>query len=449
MRRSNSRQPQIDGTAAIGWAAFRRIIVRRTLLQSLAVFGLLLSISVRSQAQPYGADGFQGRIALSHDGNFNDEDDWGAFPVAIALLDAFGVKDKLVHIEYNNIIQANDDRFEKEMTASVEGAAERYGIPSSILHNCRTDLKGAIHSIRDAVNASSSEDPLYYVLAGPMDVPYRGIVAADPAKRRYVYCISHSSWNDGYGRRRIEGRSKRDVISLGVKWIQVKPGNLLAYSGTPGTKSTPAQWALFQWMRDSGDERLRWLFTRLEAEQRCDVSDATMTYFLLTGDEQCDPKKLAALLDRKEKPDPITIRPTIRLEAENFTSLENFTPVAVGRQASQNVIVRLSGRKGAIRTEFHEIYATKSGRYEVGIKYRDVSNSAASFAIRINGVPEGDGWKASGDDDWRTHVVKEVSLSRGDMIELEVKGDGKESSELDFVQLTYLGPDGTPPPEPK
>ena len=247
--------------------------------------------------------GFQGRIALSHDGNFNDEDDWGAFPVAIAILDAFGVKDKLVHIEYNNIIQANDERFEREMTASVLGAAEKYGIPPAILHNCRTDLEGAVESIKNAVNASSPENPLYYVVAGPMDVPYRGILAADPAKRQYVYCISHSSWNDGYGKRRIEGRTKRDVIALGVKWIQVKPGNLLAYSGTPATKSTPAQWALFHWMRDSSDERLRWLFTRLEAEERCDVSDATMTYFLMTGDEQCDPQKLAALLDRKQKPD--------------------------------------------------------------------------------------------------------------------------------------------------
>jgi hypothetical protein len=101
-------------------------------------------------------------------------------------------------------------------------------------------------------------------------------------------------------------------------------------------------------MRDSGDARLRWLFTRLEAEQRCDVFDATMTYFLLTGDEKCDPKKLAALLDRKQQPDPIAIRPTIRLEAENFTLLENCAPVAVGRQASQTVLVRLPDMPRAI-----------------------------------------------------------------------------------------------------
>jgi hypothetical protein len=91
------------------------------LLQTLALAGLLTVLPLRSDALPYGANGFQGRIALSHDGNFNDEDDWGAFPVIIAILDAFGVKDRLAHIEYNNIIQDNDDQFEREMTASVLG----------------------------------------------------------------------------------------------------------------------------------------------------------------------------------------------------------------------------------------------------------------------------------------------------------------------------------------
>jgi hypothetical protein len=417
--------------------------VKSTLLPSLAAFSLLLSIPLRAQAEPYSAGGFQGRIALSHDGNFNDEDDWGAFPVVIALLDACGVKDKLVHIEYNNIIQANNDRFEKEMTASVQGAAERYGIPSSLLHNCHTDLQGAVDSMREVVNASSRENPLYYVLAGPMDVPYRGLCAADPARRQYVYCISHSSWNDGYGKRRIEGRSKRDVIALGVKWIQVKPGNLLAYSGVPGTKSTAAQWALFQWMRDSSDERLRWLFTRLQAEERCDVSDATMTYFLLTGDEQCDPKKLAALLDKRQKPDPVVIRPTIRLEAENFSLLENCAPVAVGRQASQNVAVRMvDAPNGLVRTEFHEIYAAPSGRYEARIQYRDAGSGTATYRLRINGVPQGDAWKASADDNaWKSHVVKTVFLSQGDVIEVDIRPDGKDCGEMDFVQMTYLGPD--------
>ena len=47
-------------------------------------------------------------------------------------------------------------------------------------------------------------------------------------------------------------------------------------------------------------------------------------------------------------------------------------PSTIGKQASQNVIVRMSDApKGIIRTEFHEIYAAQSGRYEAGIQYRD------------------------------------------------------------------------------
>ena len=196
-------------------------------------------------------------------------------------------------------------------------------------------------------------------------------------------------------------------------------------------------------MRDSDDNRLKWLFTRLEAEERCDVSDATMTYFLLTGDEQCDPKKLAALLDKRQKPDRITVRPTIRLEAENFDSLENCSLVTMGRQASQNVAVRMSDApRGVIRTEFHEIFAAQSGRYEAGIQHRTGGTGEAAFTVRINGIPQGGGWKTSaGDNQWKTHTVKEVFLSQGDAIEVEVQADGKARGELDFIQLNYLGPD--------
>jgi hypothetical protein len=196
-------------------------------------------------------------------------------------------------------------------------------------------------------------------------------------------------------------------------------------------------------MRDSRDERLRWLFTRLEAEERCDVSDATMGYFLVTGDEKCDPKKLAALLDQRQMPKVIAIRPTIRLKGENFRVLENCAPVVVGKHASQNVTVRASDApEGILRTEFHEIYAAQSGRYEATIQYRDASNGAAAYALRINGVPQGDRWKAAADDNaWKSHTVKGVFLAQGDVIEVEIQGDGQDRGELDFVQLTYLGPD--------
>jgi len=422
--------------------------VNKTVVHAFALVGSVLLIPLYCLAEPYSANGFEGRIALSHDGNFNDEDDWGAFPVAIAILDAFGVKDKLVHIEFNNIIQANDERFEREMTASVLGAVERYEIPSSIVHNCRTDLHGAVESVKNAVNASSRENPLYYLLAGPMDVPYRGVLAADPARRRYVYCLSHSSWNDGYGNRRIEGRTKRDLIALGVRWIQIGHGGLLAYSGKPASQSTPAQWALFHWMRDSADPRLRWLFTRLEVERRCDVSDATMAYFLLTGDEKCDPRKLAGLLDEKRIPELTYPRPTIRLEAESFTKLRDCEPVAVGRQASQNVVVRMSDApKGGMETEFREIHVPPSGRYDLNVRYGCRNGGSAVFSLRIEGVLRGPEWRAPADGNaWKTHTVKGISLSQGDAIEIAVQSDGAGRAEIDFVELSCLGPESPDAP---
>ncbi len=410
------------------------------LLATLGI-GLLACTNVAAQTGPWSGGTLKGQIALSHDGNFNDEDDWGAFPVIIALLDAYGLKDKLVLIDYNNIVQDNDPRFEQEMTASVLGAAQRYGIPAPILHNCRTDLEGAVQAIRDAVNASSAEDPLYYLLAGPMDVPYRGILAADPAKRRHVYCLSHSVWNDGFGTRTIEGRTKRDVISLGINWIQVKPGSGLTCSSR--TESTAAQWAQFHWMRDSSDARLPWIYTRLEAEGRCDVSDATITYAFLTGDEDCDPQKLAALLDRKQKPAPAGLRKTIRLEAENFASLENCAPLYGSRQISQRMSVKMEVPKtGAIRTTFREIHAAPSGRYDAGVRYRDQAGGAATFTLLVNGFKQGESWKASRNDDaWTTHTVKDIVIAVDDEIALEVEADGNDRGELDYVQLDYRGLD--------
>ncbi len=127
---------------------------------------------------------FKGRIAFSSDGNYNDEDDWGAFPVAVAMLDAFGLTGKLVHIDYNNILAKNDPRFYREMSQSVLGAADRYNVPLSILFDRQKDLNGAINSIKNAINASSADNPLYYVLAGPMEVPFRGIEKSDPDKRK-------------------------------------------------------------------------------------------------------------------------------------------------------------------------------------------------------------------------------------------------------------------------
>ncbi|MFX0199386.1 MAG: hypothetical protein ACFFCW_24950, partial [Candidatus Hodarchaeota archaeon] len=69
-----------------------------------AIIILLSASTLYSYSGPFDGKNFKGRIAFSSDGNYNDEDDWGAFPVAIAILDSFGVTGKLVHVDYNNIL---------------------------------------------------------------------------------------------------------------------------------------------------------------------------------------------------------------------------------------------------------------------------------------------------------------------------------------------------------
>jgi len=343
---------------------------------------LFFASNLQSYPGPFDGKNFKGRIAFSSDGNYNDEDDWGAFPVAIAILDAFGMVDKLVHVDYCNIIARNDTRFHREMSESVLGSAERYNITRSILFDCQADLGGAVESIKNAINASSADDPLYYVLAGPMEVPFRGIEKSDPDKRKYVYCISHSRWNDGYtsSDRDLHSHNKRDVIPSGINWIQVKDGNPnLAHPGGVGRKSKPEQWRLYHWLRNSSDPELQWIFSRLEAEERADISDSTMTYFLLTGDENADLDKLQSLLDDKKVPSSMMPRKKVRIEAENFRTFENYTVENHNdRRAShrlsvrfKNLPLRAAGKAsmatGHIRTSFNQPYTAERALYDVDI----------------------------------------------------------------------------------
>ncbi len=410
-------------------------------IYAAAIVVLLSTSAIQAYSGPFDGRNFKGRIALSSDGNYNDEDDWGAFPVAVAMLDACGVTGKLVHVDYCNILAGDDPRFHREMAQSVLGSAERYNIPRSILFDCRKDLDGAVESIKNAIDASSADNPLYYVLAGPMEVPYLGIEKSDPAKRRHVYCISHSSWNDGYTRddQDLHNHNKRDVIPSGINWVQVKDGNRnLAHPGGVGKRSTAQQWSLYHWMRDSRDARLGWIFTRLEAELRADISDSTMTYFLLTGDEDANLAKLRSLLDDKVIPAPMDPRQSVRFEAENFLALDNFeVEHRNDRRASQRLSVRLTGNdRGRISTPFNQPYTAESGRYDIDVRYFNAKEGQCRLVLLVDGAVCGDAWFASeNNDEWATKRIPDVAVESGDIVAVVAQGRRRGYTKLDYVQF--------------
>jgi len=414
------------------------------------------------EAKPYAEGRFRGRIAYSADGNHNDPDDWIASPMTLAILAQVGLKDRLIHFDYNSILPQTNPAWEKTHAESVLGAAERHGFDKSRFIDCRKNLEAALASIAQAINDCSKENPLFFLLAGPMEVPHRRILKSDPTKRQFVYCISHSRWNDEFASNYPLAFTQRSVIELEVRWVQIRDQNRLLSFGRYGRPAPSVEFAPYLWMRDSPDAKVRWLWERMLVSTRPDPSDAGMTYFLVTADEECQPAKLRRLLEAHEPPPTTTVRKQVRVEAENFRRLDGFViEDRKDRDASHELSIRLDRRaSGSIRTRFVEPFTPAVGRYDVQIRFFDEPGHRCRLAFFVNGVARGAGWESAGDGrGWTSHTVRGVEVRVGD--ELRVDAEGPESR-LDYVQLDYLSygdppehrrdadsPGGAPGPETK
>ena len=71
------------------------------------------------------------------------------------------------YFHYNSILTNTDAQWEKTHEASVLGAAERYGYDRRMFHDCRQALDAAVESLAKAVNESTAENPLYFIVAVP------------------------------------------------------------------------------------------------------------------------------------------------------------------------------------------------------------------------------------------------------------------------------------------
>ncbi len=418
--------------------------MRKTFLLSWLAIVLVrwtaVSPAVLAAVGPYVNGRFQGRIAYSCDGNHNDPDDWAASPVTLALLAEAGLKDRLVHFDYNSILGQSDPGWEKTHAQSVLGTAERYGFDTRRFFDCRRDREGAIASIARAIDASTAADPLYFILAGPMEVPCLGIQKSDPAKRQFVYCISHSRWNDGFASRYKFTCTKRSVIEQDVHWVQIRDQNRLLSFGRYGRPAAPEEFEPYFWMRDSRDAKVRWLWERMLVSTRPDPSDAGMTYFLASGDEECTPIKLKRLIEEHRVPVPVSARQAVRIEAENFRYLEGCAlDERNDRGASHALATRLAGgNRGCIRTRFDEPFAHEEASYDVEIRYFDARDCRCRLALRVNGVPQGAPWESPGEGrGWTTQTIHDVAIRRGDELRLDVQSDGGEAGRLDYVQLNH------------
>ena len=248
---------------------------------------LNLASSSEADVQPFemqaNAKGFIGRIAISADGNDHDRDDIGATPMGLAILAHFGLQNKVVHYDYNSHIWGNGSgNQKKEMTESALGAASRFGFNKSAFISAIDETNKAKNSIANAINNSSSSNPLYLLVAGPMAVACEGIQAADQDKRKYVTVISHSSWNNEYSQK--GSYTANDVKKTGVKFVQIKDQNAGLHK----------RYEVWSWLKNHSNGGLRWVYERMKVSDkpRGDVSDAGMIWYLLKNDQNVDPDKL-------------------------------------------------------------------------------------------------------------------------------------------------------------
>ena len=82
-----------------------------------------------------------------------------------------------------------------------------------------------------------------------------------------------------------------------------------------------------------------------------------------------------------------------------------------------------------------EPYMADRAVYDVEIRCRAAGAKAAGFALLVNGTEAGPGWKVEpAGREWRSHVVKNVLLNRGDQLAV-VEKESTAGAGLDFIEL--------------
>jgi hypothetical protein len=278
---------------------------RRRLHRLAAVLGVLTAAALvaacGTQGAPQGPQGGGGstldtevgRIALSADGNQHDNDDWASAPMALAILAHRDLQANLVHFDYNNHIWDSSDEHLENMTESVQEGGERFGFDMSRFFD-DTDpaqLEAGTKNLVAEINASTPQDQLSILLAGPIETVWMAMDAADPQARENVECITHGedSFNQTHAKKEHDGHDYEDLIDLGCERVELPDQN----SGLG-----PIDMDFWDFLKDSGDDNWEWPYSRLDVVGNGDVSDAGMVFYAITDEKDADRSDLKDYLQK-------------------------------------------------------------------------------------------------------------------------------------------------------
>ncbi|MGC6423421.1 MAG: DUF7594 domain-containing protein [Lentimonas sp.] len=246
--------------------------------RTLSAFLLLLTAVLQVLTAANSPWNSSNRIAISADGNPDaDADDVGATAFTLAVLAKAGLQDNLVHYDFNNFLEYKQiNSGSNRMWLSARGGQARWGFDASRFHDAANDPDGAVAHLTSEINKSSSSDRLYLVAAGPMELIYRALEAANVNSRQYVTIVSHHDYNE-YFKPRLWHRNWNDVKALvpNIGYLRIADQNGSNLNGLKGNNDSN-----FHWLRDHADSNLNWVYDRVVAGKP-DVSDAGMVTWLI------------------------------------------------------------------------------------------------------------------------------------------------------------------------
>ncbi|MGY6648100.1 Ig-like domain-containing protein [Wenyingzhuangia sp. IMCC45574] len=383
------------------------------------------------------------RIAISADGNKQadnhaearwpraDPDDWAGTPAALAMIAKAALQDKLVHFSYNNFIGAPPHTTEtNHMKNSVDGAIQRWNFDSSRFFDASADHAVAITHLANELKKSTASDPLYFIHMGPAEFFYlavkQTIDAGNLEALSHVYVISHSGYNDDHLRRFAHHTMAQTIALSGdrIQYTKIQDQNACdnpALKWCSNDNFTP-----YHWMRNSADESMRWLYTRMQIPggKEADISDAGMVWYLLKGDEVGNPAKLATFIG-----DGINTLTTEGCVDYSFNGIQDFEIATVAgfvphyKDTGRNAIGVNAGMYKDQVAATQKTFEGNSGTYDITITSLTEEDGESTYTVKVNGSLVGSFQnpevEASGDMQPHTHTFSNVSIKKGDVLQIE------------------------------
>lgn len=280
---------------------------------SIALFLIMITLDSLAQETLWQA---KGRIAISCDGNEHDHDDWGATPLSLAIIAAKGLQSKLTLLIYADHIWGSNHEhpgFEgvtpyQQIKQSAVMGGKMFGFKSTRFVSAVDNPEVAYNALKDQINQSSESDPLFIVVAGPVQVIGEAMARADAAKRKYITIITtDNAWNNNHADSPYLTWENHSGWTLDkIKQLNGDCNIVAIRNQNPYLEK---YWKEYEWLLNAPErnnsyykkDSWSWLFNRLCLTSKprgvdrdyyysIDASDAGKVIFLLTGIQETSPK---------------------------------------------------------------------------------------------------------------------------------------------------------------